>query len=190
MRAPTSFIVKPFEGKRYSNTMSLGGVDFIVSSSQEDHIVTNRYAEVVSCPNNYNGPVSPGDLLIVHHNVFRVYFDMRGRDRNGRSFLNEGTFLIDDDQWFGYGREGDWKAKEGFTFVRPVPVVSDVYKNVASVEPLMGEVVFSSDNYKNGDIISYIPESDYQFTVDGELMYRLYNSAITIKWNTKKLEKK
>ena len=190
MKSPSSFIVKPFEGKRYSNSIPLAGINFITSNSQEDYTATNRYAEVVSCPNNYKGDVSPGDLLIVHHNVFRVYFDMKGRDRNSRSFLNEGTFFIDDDQWFGYGSEGDWKAKEGFTFVRPVPVVSEAYKNIAINEPLMGEVAFSSDNYNPGDIISFIPDSEYEFDVDGEKLYRLYNSAITIKWNTKKLEKK
>jgi hypothetical protein len=189
MKSPTSFIVKPFNAKRYDNTVSVGGVELITSNNQEDYTVTNRYAEVVSCPNNYDGPVNIGDLLIVHHNVFRVYFDMQGRGRNSRSFLDEGTFIIDDDQWFGYGSEDNWIAKEGFTFVRPVPVMSEVYKNIAVHEPLMGEVLFSSDNYSDGDIVSFVPDSEYVFKVNGETVYRIYNSAITIKWNTKKLEK-
>jgi len=185
MKSPTSFIVEPFDGRRYANTVKIGDIDFITSSSQEDHLATNRYAKVVSCPNNYNGPIVPGNLLIVHHNVFRVYFDMKGRDRNSRSFLNEGTFFIDDDQWFGYGNEGDWKAKEGFTFVKPVPVMTDLFKHSTHEEPLMGEVVHSA-KYNKGEIISFTPDSEYPFIVDGEKLYRIYDSSIIIKWNIAK----
>jgi hypothetical protein len=31
------FIVRPVGGKRYNNTKSIGGIDFIISTSEEDH---------------------------------------------------------------------------------------------------------------------------------------------------------
>jgi len=186
MKSPTSFIVKPFEGKRYNNSIDISGVNFLISSSQEDYTATNRYAEVIACPNNYDGPVKKGDLLIVHHNVFRVYHDMKGRDRNGRSFLDDGTFIIDDEQWFAYGSEENWIAKEGFTFVKPVLVFTEQFKNILVHEPLTGEVVFSSLGLNKEDIVTFVPDSEYEFVVDGEVMYRLYNSSIAIKWNTTK----
>ena len=53
MQSPHSFIVEPLKGKRYDNTKKLGEVDFIVSTSQEDHKFSNRFARVNSLPLNY-----------------------------------------------------------------------------------------------------------------------------------------
>ena len=57
----------------------IGSVDFIISSSKEDHTVSNRYAIVKELPLGYKGEVSIGDTLLVHHNVFKYYNDMKGR---------------------------------------------------------------------------------------------------------------
>jgi len=62
MRSP-DYLCKPKTGKRYNNTKSIAGLDLIVSTSEEDHKFSNREAEVVSTPINYNGPVQPGDTL-------------------------------------------------------------------------------------------------------------------------------
>jgi hypothetical protein len=50
LKSPHQFIVKPINGKRYDNTKDIGGVDFIVSTSEEDHKFSNRYAEVLATP--------------------------------------------------------------------------------------------------------------------------------------------
>ena len=76
MKSPFQFIVKPVKGKRYDNTKEIGGIDFIISTSQEDHKFSNRYAEVVSTPIDYSGPIQTGDILLVHHNVFKFYYDI------------------------------------------------------------------------------------------------------------------
>ena len=83
MKSPFYFIVKPMEGKRYSNTGDFGGVELIVSTSEEDFKFSNRYAEVIETPIGYTGPIEPGDTLIVHHNVFKFYNDMQGRRKSG-----------------------------------------------------------------------------------------------------------
>ena len=79
MKSPNQFIVKPINGKRYDNTKDIGGIDLIVSTSEEDHKFSNRYAEVVATPLSYSGPIEPGDTLLVHHNVFKFYNDMKYR---------------------------------------------------------------------------------------------------------------
>ena len=94
MRSPFQFIVHPRDAKRYDNMRKYGDVDFIVSVSQEDHKFSNRYAEVVSVPICYDGPIKPGDTLIVHHNVFKFYYDMYGRQKSCRSFLHDDLFLL------------------------------------------------------------------------------------------------
>ena len=87
------FIVKPVDGKRYANTKEVGGKEILISTSQEDHIHSNRFAEVIETPINYDGPIEAGDLLLVHHNVFKKYYDMKGNEKSGRSFFQEDIFL-------------------------------------------------------------------------------------------------
>ena len=58
MKSPFSFIVTPINNRRYDNIKKIGDVDFITSTSEEDHTVSNRYAKVVETPLGYNGAVS------------------------------------------------------------------------------------------------------------------------------------
>lgn len=102
MQSPFQFIVRPRDAKQYDNIRKYGDVDFIVSASQEDHKFSNRYAEVVSVPVQYDGPIKPGDTLIVHHNVFKFYYDMYGRQKSGKSFFHDDLFFLDEDQFFMY----------------------------------------------------------------------------------------
>mgnify|MGYP003126744997 FL=1 len=69
MKSPYLFIAKPVNDTRYNNTKNIGGIDFIVNTSEENHKASNRFAEVISTPIKYTGPVKPGDILVVHHNV-------------------------------------------------------------------------------------------------------------------------
>ena len=93
MRSPYNFIVKPNKGRRYDNVKEVGGIDLIVSSSQEDHTVSNRYATVVETPIDYDGEIQKGDTLLVHHNVFKYYYDMKGRRRVVKATLWMTFFL-------------------------------------------------------------------------------------------------
>ena len=87
MKSPFYFIVEPVEGKRYNNTKNISGLDFITSTSEEDFTVSNRKGIVKEVPLNYQGPIKIGDILLVHHNVFKYYNDMKGRQKSGKSFL-------------------------------------------------------------------------------------------------------
>ena len=102
MRSPFSFIVRPVNGKRYDNVKTISNVDFLISVSKEDHKASNRYAQVVSTPLGYSGDVKIGDILLVHHNVFKYYNDMSGREKSGKSFFRDDLFFIDFDQFFLY----------------------------------------------------------------------------------------
>ena len=105
MKSPFYFIVKPLKGRRYDNTREIGGIEFVVSTSEEDHKFSNRYAEVIELPIGYTGGVKVGDTLLVHHNVFKFYNDMKGRQRSGRSFFKDDLFFIDSEQFFMYKNE-------------------------------------------------------------------------------------
>ena len=185
MRSPFYFIVKPTKGKRYNNSKEIGGVDFITSTSEENHIASNREAIVVSTPLGYNGEIEPGDTLLVHHNVFKFYNDMKGQRRSGRSFFTDDLFFIEPDQFFMYHDGKDWNAYDRFCFVEPIDVENSyIYKNIKE-EPLMGLMLYPNDylkskGVKSGDKVTFKPESEYEFYVDDKKMYRIYDHQITM----------
>jgi len=185
MRSPHYFIAKPVGGKRYANTKSIGGIDLIVSTSEEDHKFSNREAEVIEPPIGYEGPIKKGDILLVHHNVFKYYNDMKGRRQSGKSFFKDDLFFIEPDQFFMHKRNGQWRAHDRYCFVEPIPPRDCYIMKPMGEEPLMGRMLYPSEylrsmGLKRGDVVGFDPEVKYEFNVDGKKMYRLYDHQITL----------
>lgn len=186
MKSPFYFIAKPVNGKRYDNTKDIGGVEFIVSTSEEDHKFSNRFAEVVELPLGYKGPIREGDTLLVHHNVFKYYNDMRGRQKSGKSFFKDDLFFIETEQFFMYKQDNKWNAYDRFCFVKPIPTTQSYIKKPFTNEPLVGLMKYPNEyllerGIKEGDMVCFSPDSEYEFTVDDEKLYRMYDHQITIK---------
>jgi hypothetical protein len=186
MKSPFYFIAKPINGKRYDNTRDIGGIEFIVSTSEEDHKFSNRYAEVIEVPVGYTGPIEVGDTLLVHHNAFKFYNDMRGRQKSGKSFFKDDLFFIETDQFFMYKKVDKWFAYDKYCFVKPIAPTESYINKPFHEEPLMGQMVYPNEYLLNqgidkGDFICFSPDSEYEFTVDGEKLYRMYDHQITIK---------
>jgi len=185
MKSPFYFIVKPVNDKRYDNTKSIGGVELIVSTSEEDHLFSNRFAEVLELPVNYLGPIQVGDTLVVHHNVFKFYNDMKGRRRSGRSFLRDGLFFVDDDQFFMYKRANKWYAYGRYCFVKPLPASESFVKKPFTNEPLCGIMIYPNkklitQGVIQGMTVGFTPDSEYEFTIDDEKLYRVFDHQITM----------
>jgi hypothetical protein len=180
LRAVNQFIVK---GKRYNNTKG----DLIVSTSEEDHLFSNREGEVVALPLGYEGPIAIGDTLLVHHNVFKFYNDMKGRQQSGRSFFREDQFFVDFDQFYMYRTPGGgWVPQGRYCFVQPVPPEDSTIFKPITEEPLVGIMRYPNDyltgqGIESGDAVTFCPESEYEFTVDGEKLYRMFDHQITCK---------
>jgi hypothetical protein len=186
MRSPVYFIVKPLGGKRYNNTKDISGVEIITNTSEEDHNFSNREAEVISTPIGYDGHIVPGDILLVHHNAFKFYNDMKGRRRSGRSFFRDDIFFIDSEQFFLYKKGSTWNSYDRYCFVKPIPAIDSYIKKPFSDEPLMGVMKYPNDyliskGISEGDLVCFKPDSEYEFDVDGEKLYRIYDHQITIK---------
>lgn len=186
MRSPFYFIAKPVDGKRYSNTKQFGSVELIVSTSDEDHRFSNRFAEVVELPLGYSGPIAEGDILLVHHNVFKFYNDIKGRQKSGKSFFRDDLFFIEFDQFFLYKKGFTWNAHDRYCFVKPIPAIDSYIKKPFSEEPLMGIMKYPNQylterGVKEGDVVCFSPDSEYEFNVDDEKLYRMYDHQITMK---------
>lgn len=185
MRSPFYFIVKPLNGKRYNNFKDLAGIDFLTSTSEENHLASNREAVVVSTPLHYSGDIEPGDILLVHHNVFKFYNDMKGRQKSGKSFFMDDLFFVDNEQFYMYNKNNKWYCHDRYCFVEPIPPVESFVYKPMSEEPLMGKLKYLNDKLegyglKQGDLVSFKPDSEYEFNVDGEKLYRMFDHQITL----------
>ena len=186
MRSPHYFIVTPLKNRRYDNIKKIGDIDFITSTSEEDHKSANRFAKVVETPLGYKGEIEKGDIMVVHHNVFKFYNDMRGRQQSGKSFFKDDLFFIDNDQFFLYKQKGKWKAYDRYCFIKPIPPEESFVMKPCNTEPLMGVMEYpneylKSKGIKKGDKVSYTPFNNYEFIVDGERLFRLHDHQVTMK---------
>jgi hypothetical protein len=179
MESVYNFVVTP-KGDRYNNTKEVDGGKLILNTEMFNHQYVNREAIVVSTPMVGQTDIKPGDTVIVHHNVFRRWHDVKGREKNSRSYFNESTYFIAQDQIFLYKRDDKWKAPKGYCFVIPLKATDQF--NIESEKPLQGIIKYSDGTVEVNDLIGFRPRSEYEFIVDGERLYRILSNFITIKY--------
>ena len=179
MKSVYNFVVTP-KGNRYNNTKKIGDSELILNTEIFNHQYVNREAKVISTPIIGNTDIKPGDTVIVHHNVFRRWHNVKGIEKNSRSYFNEDTYFINYDQIFLYKRTAKWIAPKGYCFVKPLKAVDQF--NIESEKPLQGIVKYSDGTVKVDDLVGFTPNSEYEFIVDGERLYRVLSNFITIKY--------
>ena len=179
MKSVYSFVVTP-QGDRYNNTKEVDGGKLILNTEVFNHEYVNRKATIVSTPTVGQTDIKPGDTVVVHHNVFRRWHNVKGEEKNSRSYFNESTYFITQDQIFLYKRKDKWKAPKGYCFV--IPLKANDQFNTDSEKPLQGIVKYSDGTVKVGDLVGFRPGSEYEFIVDGERLYRVLSNFITIKY--------
>ena len=179
MKSVYNFVVKP-KGERYNNKKKVDGGELILNTEIFNHQYVNREAIVVSTPMVGETDIKPGDTVILHHNVFRRWHDVKGKEKNSRSYFNESTYFINDDQIFLYKRDDKWIAPKGYCFVIPLKATDQF--NTESEKPLQGIVKYSDGTVKVGDLVGFRPSSEYEFIVDGERLFRVLSNFITIKY--------
>ena len=179
MKSVYNFIVKP-NGERYNNKKKIGDKELILNTEIFNHQYVNRKAVVLSTPLIGETEIQKGDTVIVHHNVFRRWHNVRGEEKNSRSYFKENLYLIAKDQLFLYKRNKTWMAPKGYCFVQPI---KDKNKfNIDVEKPLMGVVKYSDGTVTKGDLIGFKPNSEYEFVIDGVRLYRVLSNLITIKY--------
>jgi len=179
MKSVYNYVVKP-KGDRYNNNKKIGDKELILNTNISNHQYTNRQAQVISTPIIGNTEIEPGDDVIVHHNVFRRWYNQHGEEKNSKSYFNDDTYLITQDQIFLYKRFWEWKTIPGFCWVKPIKSFDKF--NVDQEQPLMGIIEYADGVYNKGDLVGFTPNSEYEFVIDGQKLYRVYTKFITIKY--------
>ena len=179
MRSPHNYIIKP-KGQRYNNSIDVDGKSLIINTEMFNHQYVNREAEIISIPTIGNSELQAGDIVIVHHNVFRRWHDVKGKEKNSKSYYKDNMYFVSEDQIFAYKKYNKIKSMKGFCFVKPIKSTDKF--SIEEEKPLIGIVKYSDGSQKVGDLVGFTPNSEYEFVIDGERLYRVYSKFITIKY--------
>ncbi len=184
MKGMYDFIVEPL-GKRYNNTVDIEGVDLVVNTSIESFKSVNNIGVVLALPKAFKTDISIGDQIMIHHNVFRRFYDMRGNEKNSRSYLNENMYLCAFDQIYLYKKDGgDWITFGDRCFVKPICSTNEFDTDLE--EPHIGIVKYdnkklNSIGIKNEMLVTFKPHSEFEFIVDNQRLYCMKSNNIVIK---------
>ena len=179
MKSVYNFVVKP-KGERYNNTKKLDGGELILNTEIFNHQYVNREAVVISIPIIGDTDIKPGDTVIVHHNVFRGWHNVKGIEKNSKSYFNEDTYFINHDQIFLYKRNEKWIAPKGYCFVIPLKATNKL--DINKEKPLIGIIKYSDGTVEKNSLVGFRPNSEYEFIIDGKRLYRVLSNFITIKY--------
>ena len=179
MKSVYNYVVKP-KGGRYNNSKKVGDKDLILNTEIFNHQYINRQATVISTPIIGNTIIEPGNDVIVHHNVFRRWHNQHGEEKNSRSYFKENTYIISQDQIFLYKTFWQWKTIPGFCWVKPIKNFNKL--DVNQEQPLMGIIEYADKGFNKGDLVGFTPNSEYEFVINGQKLYRVLSKFITIKY--------
>jgi len=186
MQSIYNFIVSPF-AKRTTAEKDIDGTTLLLNTELQNHLYTSRHGVVKAVPKVNDLSLQPGDEIIVHHNVFRRFRDIRGNEKNSRSYYDEDLFFVYPDQIYAFKRNGEWKPVAGFVFVKPL--IDERMFSEHSERPLIGKIKYAYGNFGAGDLIGFTPGTEYEFNIEGEKLYRVPANRITIKYEYQGSEK-
>ena len=185
MKAYKDFIISPI-GERYNNYKTIDDKELILNTEIFNHQYINRKAKIIATPLLFSSPIKVGDDIIVHHNIFRRWHYVKGRERNSRSYWKEDKYIISADQIYLYKRN-TWIATFGYSFVKPLVSIDKLIDEIE--RPLIGVVKYSDGTFNEEELVGFRPNSEYEFIIDGERLYRVMNKFITIKYEYQGNEK-
>ena len=178
MNSIYDFVVKP-KGSRYNNSKKVEGGSLIVNTDNEKFQFTNREAVVISTPLVNNTNITEGDTIIVHHNIFRRWQNMKYEEKNSKSFFDEDKYFINKDLIYAYNKGDGWKALEGYCFIQPIKSIDKFDTNTE--RPSIGIVKYSN-NIEVGSLVGFTPMTPYEFVIGKERLYRMLTQFITIEY--------
>jgi len=184
MKSLFDFIVEPV-GQRYNNEIKIGDKSLVINTKVESYKSVNNIAKVISVPLIYKTIIQPGDLLMIHHNVFRRFYDIKGKEKNSKSYFKDNLYFVQLDQVYLYKKNDNWKAFGNRCFIAPLQ--DEVEINNWIEQKLIGVLKYGNSalealEINEGDLVGYKPFGEYDFVVDGKRLYCMKSNDIVIKY--------
>ena len=129
-----------------------------------------------------------GDILIIHQNVFRTFYDSRGKKKKSRSFFKENLYFCALDQIYLYKNKNGWNSINNRCFIKPIvnkdTLVNDKEKSLVGILKY-GNNVLEQLDINVGDLVGYTPNGEWEFLIDKERLYCMKSNDIVIKYEHK-----
>ena len=190
MKSLYDFIIKPL-GDRYENELKLGDKTLVLNTKIESFKSVNNLAIVVETPKAFKTDIKKGDIIVIHHNVFRVFYDIKGVKKNSRSFFKDNLYFCAIDQIYLYKNTGDWKSFGDRCFVMPLKNKDSLRLN--KEQKLIGILKYGNKSLdalkiSPGDVVGFTPNSEWDFIIDNQRVYCMKSNDIVIKYEHKRNE--
>ena len=155
MRSIQNYIISC--NNRYNNSKKIEGKELILNTeiTERDYQFVNRIGIIKSTPLYIKTPAQIGD------------------------------YIVSPEEVFAYKRNNEWHCFDQFCFVKPIKQKSK-WEGLKEKD-LQGVLVYSNNYLKElglseGDVVGFKPESEYEFNIDGQKLYRILSNYITTNY--------
>jgi len=188
MKALYDFIIKPL-GDTYDNKIKIDGLELILNTKIESFKFVNNLAIVVETPLEIKTPIKKGDIILIHHNVFRTFYDIKGIKKKSRSFFKDNLYFCALDQVYLYKRTNTWKSINERCFIQHLKNTNKL--TTEKEQKLIGVLKIGNSSLEalgihEGDTVGYTPYGEYDFIVNEKRLYCMKSNDIVIKYGNKK----
>jgi|TARA_R100000081_G_C4710033_1_gene112345 hypothetical protein len=172
-------MVRP-KTSRSSAKKEIDGKELLLNTEVQNHNYTSRLGVITALPIAVATNIQVGNEVILHHNVFRRFRDVRGEEKNSKSYYNEDLFFAQPDQIYAYKKDNNWCCVDGYCFIKPI-----ANKDKFSLEHEkagIGIIKYADEGFEKNDLVGFKPGMEYEFNIEGERLYRVPTNKITIKY--------
>lgn len=174
MNSTYDFLVTPLS-ERYQNTKKIGEVEVIINANIENFKSVSKLGKVISTPLILESDIKAGDIVCLHHNVFRRWYDVKGKERNSRGYFKDEMYFAGIDQVYLYHNGHEWKSFLDRCFVAPLK--DQDQKGIIKYDNrLLNEKGISKE-----DVVSFKPDREFEFILNDQLLYCMKSKDIVIK---------
>jgi len=192
MKSLYDFIIEPL-GDKYKNEIQVGDKKVIINTKIESWKFVNRLAKVIKTPLAFNTKIKKGDIIVVHQNVFRTFYDMQGEKKKSRSWFKNDLYFCSLDQVYLYKNSTGWHTFGDRCFIQPIKDTNSL--TLDKERSLIGILKYGNSSLEaleinEGDLVGYTPNGEWEFLVDKERLYCMKSNDIVIKYEHQGNEEK
>ena len=178
MKSLFNFIVKPYK-ERYDNKRDVDGKELIINTSIENHRFVSKKAVIVETPAAFKTKIKVGDIVYLHHNIFRRFYNMKGVEKNSSTYFKDDLYFCHPEQIYMYNT----KAHLNYCFVKPIK--NNSHLSVDKEKEYFGILKYSNRHLKSiginkGDLVIFTPDSEFEFIIEGERLYCMKSNDIAL----------
>ena len=150
-----------------------------------DGIEFKDITSLIETPKAFKTSINKGDLLIIHQNVFRTFYDMKGQKKKSRSYFKDNLYFCAIDQIYLYKNKDGYHSFGDRCFIQPIKDKSDL--TLDKEQKLAGILKYGNSslnklNINPGDLVGYTPNGEWEFLVDNKRLYCMKSNDIVIKY--------